>query len=84
MLITWCLLKFLLHVLCVCVFQGHEAGQGHTELESLQQENEVLKAQMARLSTQLLDVRRGTNFSPLILVVSDCTCVVYIGYFLNI
>ncbi|XP_040915986.1 ninein isoform X2 [Toxotes jaculatrix] len=32
-----------------------EAGQGHTELESLQQENEALKAQMARLSTQLLE-----------------------------
>ncbi len=49
-----CLLKFLLHVLCV--FQGREAGQGHTELDSLQQENEALKAQMARLSTQLLEV----------------------------
>ncbi|XP_018537234.1 LOW QUALITY PROTEIN: ninein [Lates calcarifer] len=32
-----------------------EAGQGHTELESLKQENEALKAQMARLSTQLLE-----------------------------
>uniref|UniRef100_A0A3B4WM93 Ninein n=1 Tax=Seriola lalandi dorsalis TaxID=1841481 RepID=A0A3B4WM93_SERLL len=32
-----------------------EAGQGHTQLESLQQENEALKAQMARLSTQLLE-----------------------------
>lgn len=55
----WHLLKFLLHVLCV--FQGREAGQGRTELESLQQENEALKAQMARLSTQLLDVSGGTN-----------------------
>ncbi|XP_026154680.1 ninein isoform X2 [Mastacembelus armatus] len=35
--------------------KGCEAGQGHTELESLLQENEVLKAQMARLSTQLLE-----------------------------
>ncbi|XP_042356960.1 ninein isoform X3 [Plectropomus leopardus] len=35
--------------------KGHEAGQGHTELDGLQQENEVLKAQMARLSTQLLE-----------------------------
>ncbi|XP_068608338.1 ninein [Brachionichthys hirsutus] len=32
-----------------------EAGQGKAELESLQQENEALKAQMARLSAQLLD-----------------------------
>ncbi|XP_071354503.1 ninein isoform X2 [Trachinotus anak] len=32
-----------------------EAGLGHTQLESLQQENEALKAQMARLSTQLLE-----------------------------
>ncbi|XP_070698807.1 ninein [Pempheris klunzingeri] len=32
-----------------------EAGQGHTELESLQQENEALRTQMARLSTQLLE-----------------------------
>ncbi|XP_034431787.1 ninein isoform X3 [Hippoglossus hippoglossus] len=35
--------------------KGCEAGRGHTELESLQQENEALKAQMARLSTQLLE-----------------------------
>ncbi|KAM7403517.1 hypothetical protein PAMA_004125 [Pampus argenteus] len=35
--------------------KGCEAGEGHTQLESLQQENEVLKAQMARLSTQLLE-----------------------------
>ncbi|KAF7664230.1 hypothetical protein LDENG_00184910 [Lucifuga dentata] len=35
--------------------RGCEAGEGHTELESLQQENEALKAQMARLSTQLLE-----------------------------
>nr|XP_046269232.1 ninein isoform X3 [Scatophagus argus] len=34
---------------------GCEAGQGHAELESLRQENEALKAQMARLSTQLLE-----------------------------
>ncbi|CAN9501988.1 unnamed protein product [Ophioblennius macclurei] len=32
-----------------------EAAQRHTELESLQQENEALKAQMNRLSTQLLE-----------------------------
>ncbi|KAM3594177.1 uncharacterized protein V6R79_003649 [Siganus canaliculatus] len=32
-----------------------EAGQGHTDLETLQQENEALKTQMARLSTQLLE-----------------------------
>ncbi|XP_019953484.2 ninein isoform X7 [Paralichthys olivaceus] len=35
--------------------KGCEAGKEHTELESLQQENEALKAQMARLSTQLLE-----------------------------
>ncbi|XP_070776846.1 ninein [Enoplosus armatus] len=35
--------------------KGHEAGQGLTELESLQQENEALRTQMARLSTQLLE-----------------------------
>ncbi|KAM9341421.1 uncharacterized protein nin [Symphorus nematophorus] len=35
--------------------KGREAGPGHAELESLQQENEALKAQMARLSTQLLE-----------------------------
>ena len=52
MLIVW--LEFVLHVLCV--FQGCEAGQGHTELEGLQQENEALRAQMTRLSTQLLEV----------------------------
>jgi len=37
--------------------QGCEAGESHTELESLQHENEALKAQMARLSSQLLEVR---------------------------
>ncbi|XP_034418501.1 ninein isoform X5 [Cyclopterus lumpus] len=35
--------------------KGREAGQGHAELEGLQQENERLRAQMARLSTQLLE-----------------------------
>ncbi|XP_059208937.1 ninein isoform X2 [Centropristis striata] len=35
--------------------KGREAGRGHTELEGLQQENEALKAQMARLSTQVLE-----------------------------
>ncbi|XP_039641169.1 ninein isoform X6 [Perca fluviatilis] len=35
--------------------KGCEAGQGHTELEGLQQENEALRAQMTRLSTQLLE-----------------------------
>ncbi|XP_031165690.1 ninein isoform X5 [Sander lucioperca] len=35
--------------------KGREAGQGHTELEGLQQENEALRAQMTRLSTQLLE-----------------------------
>ncbi|XP_026195138.1 ninein isoform X2 [Anabas testudineus] len=35
--------------------KGCEAGHGHTELENLKQENEALKAQMARLSTQLLE-----------------------------
>ncbi|XP_030574598.1 ninein [Archocentrus centrarchus] len=34
---------------------GCEGGQTHTELESLQQENEALKAQLARLTTQLLE-----------------------------
>ncbi|XP_068577937.1 ninein [Cebidichthys violaceus] len=35
--------------------KDREAGQGHAELEDLQQENDALKAQMARLSTQLLE-----------------------------
>lgn len=35
------------------------------ELESLQQENEVLKAQMARLSTQLLEVPSFSVFVSL-------------------
>ncbi|KAK9534031.1 hypothetical protein VZT92_009106 [Zoarces viviparus] len=35
--------------------KGCEAGRGHAELEDLQQENEELRAQMARLSTQLLE-----------------------------
>ncbi|XP_068435776.1 ninein isoform X3 [Clinocottus analis] len=35
--------------------KGREAGLGHAELEGLQQENEALRAQMARLSTQLLE-----------------------------
>ncbi|XP_027130775.1 ninein isoform X1 [Larimichthys crocea] len=35
--------------------KGCEAGPGHAELESLQQENEALRTQMARLSTQLLE-----------------------------
>ncbi|XP_030299470.1 ninein isoform X5 [Sparus aurata] len=35
--------------------RGREAGQGESEVEKLQQENEALKTQMARLSTQLLD-----------------------------
>lgn len=34
---------------------GCEGGQRRTELESLQQENEALKAQLARLRTQLLE-----------------------------
>uniref|UniRef100_A0A669C9C9 Ninein n=2 Tax=Oreochromis niloticus TaxID=8128 RepID=A0A669C9C9_ORENI len=34
---------------------GCEGGQRRTELESLQQENEALKAQLARLTTQLLE-----------------------------
>ncbi|XP_028251534.1 ninein isoform X2 [Parambassis ranga] len=36
-----------------------EAGQRHTGMESLQQENEALKAQMARLSTQLIETFQG-------------------------
>ncbi|XP_074548899.1 uncharacterized protein nin isoform X2 [Halichoeres trimaculatus] len=32
-----------------------EAGQGRAEIESLQQENELLRVQMARLSTQLME-----------------------------
>ncbi|XP_056281743.1 ninein isoform X3 [Pseudoliparis swirei] len=35
--------------------EGREAGQGHTQLEDLQQENEHLRAQLARVSTQLLE-----------------------------
>lgn len=49
-------------------FQGHEAGQGLSELENLKQENEALRSQMARLSTQLLEVDHGTNIAPLIFV----------------
>lgn len=45
-------------------FQGREAGQGQSEVEKLQQENEALKTQMARLSTQLLDVGHGADLSP--------------------
>ena len=62
-LIMWCPLLFLL--LYVRRFQGCEAGEGHAELESLQQENEALKAQMARLSTQLLEVPTFTVFITL-------------------
>ncbi|XP_034051291.1 ninein isoform X2 [Thalassophryne amazonica] len=35
--------------------RGCEAQAGHTELESLQLENETLKSQMARMSTQLIE-----------------------------
>ncbi|XP_029316300.1 ninein [Cottoperca gobio] len=35
--------------------KGCEAGQGHAELEGLLQENEALRTQMTRLSTQLLE-----------------------------
>lgn len=38
-------------------FQSCAGGQGHVQLESLQQENEALKTQMSRLSTHLIDVR---------------------------
>lgn len=61
-----CQLQFFLHV--VRVFQGCEAGPGHAELESLQQENEALRTQMARLSTQLLEVGHGGNFSLVFLL----------------
>lgn len=43
-----------IHITCAFFNQGREGG--HTELESLQQENEALKAQLARLTTQLLEV----------------------------
>lgn len=33
-----------------------DPGQGQEQLESLQQENEALKAQMSRMSSQLMDV----------------------------
>lgn len=64
-----CQLQFFLHV--VRVFQGCEAGPGHAELESLQQENEALRTQMARLSTQLLEVGFGvfTNVFMLSLII---------------
>lgn len=65
MLIMWRLLKFLLDLLRV--FQGREAGQGQSEVEKLQQENEALKTQMARLSTQLLDVGHGADVFPFFL-----------------
>uniref|UniRef100_A0A3Q1C1A5 EF-hand domain-containing protein n=1 Tax=Amphiprion ocellaris TaxID=80972 RepID=A0A3Q1C1A5_AMPOC len=42
--------------------KGCEAGQRHSQLESLQQENEMLKAQMTRLSTQLLEVDHEAKF----------------------
>lgn len=48
--------------MCVCVIQGFAAGEGNSELEVLRQENEALKAQMAQLSAQLLDVSSNTNF----------------------
>ncbi|TNN53741.1 Ninein [Liparis tanakae] len=35
--------------------EGREAGQGHTQLEDLQQENEHLRDQLAQVSTQLLE-----------------------------
>ncbi|XP_041668670.1 ninein isoform X2 [Cheilinus undulatus] len=35
--------------------KGCEAGHGHAQMESLQQENEALKAQMARLSSQIME-----------------------------
>lgn len=44
----------------VCVIQGFAAGGGNSELEVLRQENEALKAQMAQLSAQLLDVSSDT------------------------
>uniref|UniRef100_A0A665TL56 Ninein (GSK3B interacting protein) n=1 Tax=Echeneis naucrates TaxID=173247 RepID=A0A665TL56_ECHNA len=52
-------------MVCVCVC-GYEAG--HAQLESLQQENEALKAQMARMSAQLLEVHDTTVYSLLLLV----------------
>lgn len=50
------LYKVLKFSLLVLFIQGCEGGQRRTELESLQQENEALKAQLARLTTQLLEV----------------------------
>ncbi|XP_051814954.1 ninein isoform X1 [Acanthochromis polyacanthus] len=35
--------------------KGCEAGQRHSQLEGLQQENEVLKARMSQMSTQLME-----------------------------
>lgn len=41
--------------------QGCEAGQGRTpSLENLQQENDALRDQLARMSTQLLEVKHHT------------------------
>uniref|UniRef100_A0A8D3AL30 Ninein n=1 Tax=Scophthalmus maximus TaxID=52904 RepID=A0A8D3AL30_SCOMX len=56
--------KLQAHVCCSI----SPSGKGHTELENLQQENEALKAQMARLSTQLIEVCHDTNASPLTLL----------------
>ena len=63
--------------------QGRELGQGHAELEILQQENEALKAQMARLSAQLLDVGHSTNFNTPILVFLPHKCIDLIMVFYN-
>lgn len=52
--------------LCVCVIQGCATGEGNSELEVARQENEALKAQMAQLSAQLLDVSSNTSSFSLI------------------
>lgn len=52
---------------CLC-FQRCAGGQGQEQLESLQQENEALKAQMSRLSSQLIDVGTSARQSMLIVI----------------
>lgn len=48
---------------CSNWLQDPEAEQSCSELETLQQENEALKAQMARLSSQLLEVNHQLPLS---------------------
>lgn len=52
--------------MCACVIQSFALEEGNSELDALRQENEALKAQMAQLSAQLLDVSSDTSSFSLI------------------